>query len=130
MMQSWELECYEKLRTEIVKQAVMDLKKALRKSDRIGCVCDEQTRIEAWFLSKWGQMLSGDNGELIIEKCRKTYKKRSGQNGKLQSLPEDVQKQIYTEYMSGVKSGTILGEFREYGLTNQQLLIIVRRWEQ
>ena len=44
------------------------------------------THIERWFLSDWGQILSLDNGELIIEKCQKEVeeefnrKKRGGTN--------------------------------------------------
>ena len=75
MIPAWQMEAYERLRTEIIKAAVYDLKKAIRKSNRLGAVCDEQKKMESWFLSSWGQLLSGDNGEYIIEKCHKDYKK-------------------------------------------------------
>lgn len=44
------------------------------------------TNIEKWFLSDWSQILSLDNGELIIERCQKEVdeevnrKKRGGNN--------------------------------------------------
>ena len=72
MMPGWQIEAYERLRTEIVRSAADDYKKALKKSDWLGEVCEEQEKLERWFLSPWGQALSGDNGEYIIEKCRKT----------------------------------------------------------
>ena len=72
MMPGWEMEAYERLRTEIVRAVVFDLKKAIRKSNRAGAICEEQKELEKWLLSKWGQLLSGDNGEYIIERCRKT----------------------------------------------------------
>lgn len=116
---------YERLRIEIVRSAVTDLKNALRKSERLGCVCDEQKRLEGWFKSAWGQLLCGDNGEYIIEKCHKTYRTRSYANGKEQ-LPDDVQKQICEDYRNGVKTAVIL---KRYGITNNKLAVILRRWE-
>ena len=70
MMPGWQIEAYERLRTEIVRSVVKDLEKAVRKSKRQGTICDEQKNLEMWFLSKWGQLLSEDNGEYIIERCR------------------------------------------------------------
>lgn len=74
MIPEWQMAAYERLQTEIVRSAVKDLRKAIRKSKRLGFVCDEQIKLEQWFLSAWGQLLSGDNGAYIIEKCRQTYK--------------------------------------------------------
>ena len=71
MMPEWQVDAYNRLRTEIVRSAVRDYEKAIRKSIRQGEVCEEQESLEKWFRSKWGQFLSGDNGEYIIERCRK-----------------------------------------------------------
>lgn len=54
----------------IVKRAVMDYKLALRKRDFYAIA-----ELEKFFLSDYGQLLSRDHGELIIEKCKKTVKK-------------------------------------------------------
>ena len=72
MLPGWQIEAYNRLRAEIVRSAVKDLEKAVKKSNRQGAICAEQKSMERWFLSKWGQFLSGDNGEYIIERCRKT----------------------------------------------------------
>ena len=72
-MPAWEIEAYELLRTEIVRSAVKDLEKAVKKTERQGTMCAEQKKLERWFRSKWGQFLSGDNGEYIIERCRNTH---------------------------------------------------------
>lgn len=77
MIPGWQMEAYERLRTEIVRSVVKDLERAVRKSERQGAVCDEQKALEKWLRSKWGQLLSGDNGEYIIERCRQTCGKRS-----------------------------------------------------
>lgn len=121
---------YERLRTEIVRSAVFDLKKALRKSERLGVVCDEQRKLERWFLSQWGQMLSGDNGEYIIEQCRKSYKRStpyaSVRAGKRKRMTDDMQKRIYEDYTNGVRYKTII---QKYGISSTKLYDIVRRWE-
>lgn len=124
MIPGWQIEAYERLRTEIVKSAVFDYKASLKKSDRLGLVCDEQKKMERWFLSKWGQLLSGDNGEYIIEKCRETYKGSSSRKGK-KNIPDDVQKRICEEYKSGVRYKNIT---KRYGITHSTLYAIIRRW--
>lgn len=125
MIPGWQMEAYERLRTEIVKAAVYDYKKALRKSDRLGVVCGEQINLEKWFLSSWGQMLSGDNGEFIIEKCRKTYKPRAYIKRK-GTLPEDVQRNVCADYQQGMKFKEI---HRKYGISHTQFETILRRWD-
>ena len=124
MIPGWQMEAYERLRAEIVKAAVFDYKKALRKSDRLGVVCGEQIKLEKWFLSKWGQMLSGDNGELIIEKCRKTYKPRA-YTKKKGELPESIQRSVYDDYQRGVKYKEL---HKKYGISRGQLETIFRSW--
>ena len=124
MMQEWELAAHERLRTEIVKSAVWDLRKAIRKSSRIGAICEEQVKLEEWFLSKWGQLLSGDNGEYIIEKCHQTYKQARHSNGKAK-VPESVQKAICADYRKGLSRREI---WRKHKITEGQYYNILRRW--
>lgn len=50
------------LRTAIINQAVYDWHKGTEK---------QRATLEKWFLSEWGQFISGDMGEIIIEKLRK-----------------------------------------------------------
>ena len=125
MIPGWQMEGYERLRTEIVKSAVNDYKNALKKSKRIGCKCTEETELEKWFLSKWGQLLSGDNGEYIIEKCRQSYNTSDCKKGK-RHIPDDVQKRIYADYKRGESTSAIMKQYRVGSAT---LYKIVRRWE-
>lgn len=120
-----QMDAYERLRTEIVRSAVKDLQRAYRKSDRLGGVCKEQISLEKWFRSQWGQLLSGDNGEYIIEKCRKTYKAPTHANGK-RRMPDDVQKQICVEYHNKVRPREIC---KKYGISSETMHQIIRRWE-
>lgn len=119
------MEGYQRLRTEIVKDAVNDYHKALKKSDRIGEICREQTALENWFLSPWGQILSGDNGELIIEKCRANYKNIPNSKAR-EFIPQEVQIQIYEDYKRGVGYKELL---ERYKIASRTLYAIVRRWE-
>lgn len=125
MIPTWQMEAYERLRTEIVRASVFDFKKAMRKSDRLGYVCDEQKALEKWFRSKWGQLLSGDNGELIIEKCRQSYKYNISRMGR-KNIADDMQKQIYEEWRNGARVAAIC---QRYGITSTTLYDIVRRWQ-
>ena len=118
------MEAYERLRTEIIRSAVFDLRSAMKKSDRLGFVCDEQKNMERWFLSSWGQLLSGDTGEYIIEKCRQTYKARTHPNGK-KIMPDEKQKEIYAYYRMGMSHKKVC---IKYGISRYQLNEIIRRW--
>lgn len=62
-------EGYIDLAAAIVKQAMTDYKAALKDDGKKA----KKTRMkcESFFLSKYGQMLSAGNGELIIEMCKK-----------------------------------------------------------
>lgn len=122
MMPGWQMEFYERLRAEIVKSAVDDLRKAIRKSKRLGYTCDEQIKLEKWFLSKWGQLLSGDNGEYIIEKCHETYK--IGPDGRRSWIPDDVQREIWVDFRNGMARKEI---YKKYGVTESQCRRIFRR---
>lgn len=124
MIPGWQMEGYELLRTEIVKSAVNDYLKALKKTDRIGEVCSEQLTLEEWFLSQWGQLLCGDNGELIMERCRKNYKGVTLRENPYTS--EETQKRIYRDYRNGVGHNAIL---QMYKISSNTLYKIVKRWE-
>lgn len=133
MIPGWQMEAYEKLRTEIVRSAVFDYKKALKKSDRLGVVCDEQRKLERWFMSKWGQLLTGDNGEYIMTKCQETYKcktpyvKAHGEHAKKRrGMTDEQQKRIYEDFKNGVRYKAIL---QKYNIGATTLYNIVRRWE-
>lgn len=58
---------YERLQIAILQQAIKDYKTALKKNSYYS-----KRSLERWFLSDWGEMLSNNNGELIIEKCQKS----------------------------------------------------------
>ena len=123
MIPGWQMEAYERLRIEVVRSAVDDLKKALRKSDREGAVCNEQRDMERWFLSKWGQMLCGDNGEYIIERCHETYKVPYG---KLRAAPMtlEVEEKAYRAYKAGMSKKKIM---QKCNITTYQYLQMLRR---
>ena len=124
MIPGWQMEAYERLRTAVVKSAVSELRKAIRKSNRIGSVCAEQKKLESWFLSPWGQMLSGDNGDFIIEKCHQTYTQKAHGNGKWQ-LPDEVQKSLYEDYRRGMPRRELV---KKYGISYNQYEYVLRRW--
>lgn len=125
MVPGWKMEAYERLRIEIVRSAVTDLQKAIRKSDRLGCMCDDQIRLEAWFLTKWGQLLCENRGEYIVQQCRETYKTKARKPGK-QHIPDDVQQKIAKEYRNGTRYKAIL---QKYKIPSTTLYNILRRWE-
>ena len=75
-MTQCEIEGYERLRTVVVRQVVGEYRGALKKSARKGETCQEQGSLEKWFLSPWGQTLSGDNGKLIIELCKREMERK------------------------------------------------------
>ena len=61
---------YGNVRIAIIKQAIDDYKRALRKGDEY-----KITALERWFVDEWGEMLSGNNGVYIIQQVRKELKK-------------------------------------------------------
>lgn len=103
MIPGWKMAAYDRLRTEIVRSVVKDLKKAMRKSARLGLVCDEQKNLEKWFLSKWGQFLCEDRGEYIIEKCRQSVCKHKV----IEPLERfvEAQSQSYEQALKEIKAG-------------------------
>lgn len=61
-----ELKGYEALAAAILQQAMKDYETAIRNNN-----FHKKLELERFFLSKFGQILSYDHGEVIIEKCRK-----------------------------------------------------------
>ena len=57
---------YELIRVAILRQAVSDYKAAVRKLEY-----RQMARLEHFFLSDWGQLLSYDHGEYIIDHCKR-----------------------------------------------------------
>ena len=123
MIPGWQMEAYERLRTEIVKSAVKDLKKALKKSDREGAVCKEQVALERWFLSKWGQLLSGDNGEYIVNRCHKSYKVNT-KKPPAEPISKDVEEKAYMDYKAGMSKQKIV---QKHNITIYQYYKMLRR---
>ena len=79
--------------------------------------------MERWFLSPWGQMLSGDNGAYIIEKCHKTYKKPQG---KLRAAPitPEVEEKAHRDYKAGMPKKEII---QKHNITEYQYFQMLRR---
>lgn len=71
-----ETDGYANTRYAIIKQAIDDYKWALRRN----APC-EISYLERFFLSEWGEFLSGNNGAYIIEKVKQEERKRK-QNGR------------------------------------------------
>ena len=124
MIPGWQVEAYERLSAAVVRSVVNEYKKALRKSDRLGFVCDEQKKAEEWLLSKWGQFLSHDMGEYILERCQNTYKS-SKSKARKNMLPDDVQKKMCNDYKSGMRISHIS---QKYKASITQVHTALRRW--
>lgn len=79
-------ELYVGLYAAIVKQAMADYKAALKDDGKKAL--KTRRECEKFFLSGYGQMLSADNGERIINQCKAEVeaekKKRSDLNGRCQ----------------------------------------------
>ena len=122
-MTDLEFDFYMTLRAEIVKRAIDDLKKAMRKSDRLGYVCDAQKNLEKWFLSRWGQTLSDNNGERIIARCRETYKRGFG--GRPLLVSDDIARKMCVDYKGGMSVEAIA---KKYDTTEPIVYSAFRKW--
>lgn len=124
MIPEWQMEAYERLRTEVVRSAVQDYKHALRKSAKEGRKCDKEKALERFFLSGWGQLLSGDNGEVIIEKCREdfAYVPHPRSNKK---MSEETEILICEEYHKGM---TIRAVAKKYGVCQETAARCIKKW--
>ena len=123
MIPGWQIEAYERLRIEIVRSVVNDLKRALRKSNREGAVCREQIAMERWFRSPWGQFLCENRGEYIIEQCHKNYK---AAHGKLRAAPmtQETEEKAYRDYKDGMSPNEII---KKHNITRYQYFQMLRR---
>ena len=63
------------------------------------------------FLGEWGQMLSGNIGEQIIEQCRRGATVR-GQKGRRDAKTEKEQRRIVSDYLNGGNRTAILQQYR------------------
>lgn len=70
-------ESYINIAAAIVKQAMADYKAAL-KANKKNLIHE----CEQFFLSAWGQTLSANHGEYIIERCRKEVEAESEEEEK------------------------------------------------
>lgn len=61
---------YERVAAAILRQAMRDYKIALLRNSP-----SHITKLERFFLGEWGQFLSSNHGEYIIEQCRKSVGK-------------------------------------------------------
>ena len=61
---------YESLRTAILRRAVVDYKRALKRKDFA-----KIATLEKFFLSGYGQLLSYGHGAYIVETCKQTVNK-------------------------------------------------------
>lgn len=114
---------YENLRVAIVSLAVKDLKNAMRRSERMGRKCDRQKALERWFLSEWGQALSGGNGEEIIRRCDRTYTHAVAINGTI-IVPKETRDAIYLEWRNGGSRKKIA---EKYGVSLSMVANIITR---
>ena len=81
-------DAYKNVRYAIVKQAIDDYKRALRRGKEA-----EIKAIERWFLSEWGEFLSDNKGAYIIEKVKSEERKKGGNNGRKKHKTNNKQRQ-------------------------------------
>lgn len=111
MIPEWQLDGYERLRTEIVRSAVNDYKAALRRSAREGQKCCKEIALERFFLSAWGQALSGDNGRFIIDKCREDCRFVPHPRS-TRKLPIETERGICADYLAGMTQRAIAEKYK------------------
>lgn len=125
MIPGWQIEAYDRLRIAIVKSAVDDLIKAMRRSHKLGTVCHEEAVLEKWFLSKWGEILCENRGSYIVNRCRSIQNAEKTQKSR-QRMPDELQMKIYDDYKSGTRYKAIL---QKYKISSTTLYNILRRWD-
>lgn len=123
MVPGWQMEAYERLRTEIVRRAVNDLKRALRKSKKDGAICNEQIAMERWFLSNWGQFLCENRGEYIIERCSRDYK-TADRKPRSEPMTAETEEKANNDYKAGMSPNEIM---QKHNITKYQYFKMLRR---
>ena len=117
MIPDWQIPCYERLRNEIVRSAVTDYKKALKVSQGEGEKFDREKALERWFRSKWGQFLCENQGEYIMEVCKKSKPKGFGR-GRTPNITDEQKGQI----VKALKEGEpILSLAEKYGVGHKRI---------
>lgn len=58
------------LKAAIITQAINDYARALKSEDE-----QQAQYLERWFKSEWGEFLSGNSGNFIVEKTKKELQK-------------------------------------------------------
>ncbi len=66
---------HDELRIAILKQAVRDYGKALKKRD-----LHDISYFEKWFLGSWCALLSNDKGQQILDECNARYEAKKRNN--------------------------------------------------
>ena len=80
--------------------------------------------MENFFLSDWGQLLTGDNGEYIIERCRKNCRRVKSTKRRMK-LTEEKQRELTAEYLNGASRVELS---KKYGISEQSVYACIRRW--
>ena len=120
----WQYGFYERLRQEILKVAVDDYKTSIRKSKRIGYKCTQEQALENFFLGEWGQLLSNDHGEYIVERCRKDHRYVPSPKSRPQ-LTKEKQRELIADYLNGINRAELA---RKYGISERHVYRLVARW--
>lgn len=120
----WQYDFYDRLRQEILTVAVDDYKTAIRKSKRLGYKCTQEQALENFFLGEWGQLLSGDHGEYIIERCRKDHRYVPSTRGH-QKLTKEKQRELIAEYLNGTSCVDLA---KKYGVGTESVYRCIGRW--
>lgn len=120
----WQIPGYENLRLRILQQAVDDYRAAIKKSRLKGEKIEAEDELEKFFLSHWGQMLSGDNGKYIIDRCQKDHSSNRRQ-GQSQKLTDDEQVAVVSDYLNGMKARELR---QKYGITYNDIQRYLKKW--
>jgi hypothetical protein len=120
----WQMEGYERLRIEIVRAAVTDYKAALRRSAREGRKCDKEIALERFFLSGWGQALSGDNGQIIIDKCREDCRFVPSPKSR-RKLSIETERAVCADYIKGMSIKELA---RKYEVATATIQRCIKQW--
>lgn len=121
MIPEYQMEAYERLRTEIVRVAVADYKAALRRSDREGRKCDKEIALERFFLGGWGQALSGDNGQYIIDRCREDFRFVPHPRSR-KKLSDEIERGVCADYLAGMTQKAIAEKYKINATTVERCL--------
>ena len=120
----WQYDFYLRLRQEILKVAVDDYKTAIRKSKRLGEKCTQEQALENFFLGEWGQLLSNDNGEYIVERCRKEHRYVPSTKSR-PKLTQEKQRELAADFLNGYTRASLADK---YGVGEETVSRCIERW--